>query len=125
MRTVLEPEDIQAIADAVAARLSATIPTNTVAKDQEEIFDVPGLATYLKVDNSWVYKQDQYKTIPHFHAGRYPSSRSKRFRDAEALLIERKHQVQQGHQPEMIRIQNHTLRELATRYKEFCQLQRG
>lgn len=72
MRTVLEPEDIQAIADAVASRLSATIPTNTVAKDQEEIFDVPGLATYLKVDNSWVYKQVQYKTIPHFHAGRYP-----------------------------------------------------
>ncbi|GFO61680.1 hypothetical protein GMST_40050 [Geomonas silvestris] len=72
MRTVLEPADIQAIADAVAARLSTVMPVAPVAKTQEEIFDVMGLAAYLKVDKSWVYKQVQYKAIPHFHAGRYP-----------------------------------------------------
>lgn len=73
MRTLLEPEDIEAIAEAVAARLAAVMPTNTTVKaDSEEIFDVPRLATYLKVDKSWVYKQVQYKAIPHFHAGRYP-----------------------------------------------------
>lgn len=73
MKSVLEPEDIQAIADAVAARLAPAVPVPAATGTaDEEIFDVPGLAGYLKVDKSWVYKQLQLKTIPHFHAGRYP-----------------------------------------------------
>jgi excisionase family DNA binding protein len=75
MKSILEAEDIQSIADAVAARLNTTLPPAIGEKDQDEIFDVPGLAVYLKVDNSWVYKQVQYKAIPHFHVGRYPRFR--------------------------------------------------
>jgi excisionase family DNA binding protein len=72
MKSVLEPEDIQAIADAVAARLHLVMPANASGNTEEENFDVPALAAYLKVDKSWVYKQVQLKTIPHFHVGRYP-----------------------------------------------------
>ena len=72
MHTVLDPDDIQAIADAVATRLAGNITNTVVAKASDEILDVPGLAVYLKVDKSWVYKQVQFKAIPHFHAGRYP-----------------------------------------------------
>lgn len=53
------------------------------------------------------------------------SSRSTKFRDAEALLTQRKYQVQQGQQPEMIRVQNFTFRELAKRYREHCEHERG
>lgn len=53
------------------------------------------------------------------------SSRSTRFRDAEALLIARKHEVQQGQQPEHIRIKDYGFKELAERYKEFAKNQRG
>ncbi|GFO61679.1 integrase [Geomonas silvestris] len=53
------------------------------------------------------------------------SSRSKRFRDAEALLIHRKNEIQKGNQPEVVQVKNHTFRELAERYREFSQYQRG
>lgn len=72
MKSMLEPEDIQAIADAVVARLTPALPMAPTTTSEDEILDVPGLAGYLKVDKSWVYKQLQLKTIPHFHAGRYP-----------------------------------------------------
>ena len=72
MKSTLEPDDIQAIVDAVAARLSPIMPATPANTYADEIFDVPGLASYLKVDKSWVYKQLQFKSIPHFHAGRYP-----------------------------------------------------
>lgn len=71
MRTVLEPEDIQAIADAVAARLKINTP-QTIPEFAEDIMDVDGLAEYLKVEKSWVYRQVQLRAIPHFRAGRYP-----------------------------------------------------
>ena len=72
MKTVLEPEDIQAIADAVAARLSQSSPAVPVNRSEDEIFDVPGLAVYLKVEKTWVYRQIQNKAIPLFYVGRYP-----------------------------------------------------
>ncbi|MBE2889138.1 tyrosine-type recombinase/integrase [Geobacter anodireducens] len=53
------------------------------------------------------------------------TSRSTKFRDAEALLIQRKHQVQQGQRPEVIRVKDSNFRELAEKYEEFCQHQRG
>lgn len=71
MRTVLEPEDIQAIADAVAARLEINTP-QPIPDFAEDIMDVDGLAEYLKVEKSWVYRQVQLRAIPHFRAGRYP-----------------------------------------------------
>jgi len=53
------------------------------------------------------------------------SSRSKKVRDAEALLIQRKNQIQQGQQTEIMRIQNYSFIDLATKYREFCQNQQG
>ena len=35
------------------------------------VLDVEGLAKYLQVDESWVYKQVSLKTIPYFKTGKY------------------------------------------------------
>ena len=40
-----------------------------------------------------------------------------RFRDAEALLIQRRNDIKEGKQPEVKRISNHTFNELAEQYK--------
>ncbi|QXE87367.1 site-specific integrase [Geomonas nitrogeniifigens] len=53
------------------------------------------------------------------------SSRSKKFKDAEALLIQRKHQVQQGQRPEIIRLKDSNFKELSEKYEEHCKHQRG
>jgi len=45
--------------------------------EDDSILDVDGLAKYLKVDESWVYKQVSLKTIPYFKTGKYT-----RFRQA-------------------------------------------
>jgi len=41
------------------------------------IMDVEEVAELLRVDKSWVYKQVQFKSIPHFHAGKYPRFKRK------------------------------------------------
>jgi len=46
----------------------------------------------------------------------YESSGSEKFRDAEALLIQRKQSIKEGKQPEIKRIVNHTFRELSEKY---------
>jgi len=46
----------------------------------------------------------------------FESSGSDKFKDAEALLIQRKQAIKEGKQPEIKRIGNHTFRELAERY---------
>ncbi len=46
----------------------------------------------------------------------YESSGSEKFRDAEALLIQRKQSIKEGKQPEIKRITNHTFRELSEKY---------
>jgi integrase len=49
----------------------------------------------------------------------YETSASTRFRDAEALLIQRKQAIKEGKQPEIKRIANHTFKELSERYLEW------
>ncbi|MDA8170486.1 MAG: helix-turn-helix domain-containing protein [Nitrospiraceae bacterium] len=70
MKNELEPQEIEAIAKRVAEILRPIIARN--GKSAEDmIFDVASLASYLQVDESWVYKQVSLKTIPHFKAGKY------------------------------------------------------
>ena len=38
---------------------------------EDNIFDVKQLACYLKVDESWIYKQVSLKAIPFFKCGKY------------------------------------------------------
>ncbi len=37
----------------------------------EEIWDPPGLAAFLKVDRSWIYRQVELNHLPAFRVGKY------------------------------------------------------
>lgn len=64
MKTLLEKEDIHAIAVEVAEMLKPFLNGKVALNAVNDIvFDVHGLADYLKVESSWVYKQVSLKTI--------------------------------------------------------------
>jgi excisionase family DNA binding protein len=63
-----EQTDIEALAQKVAALLAPVLSGARIV-EQDEVFDVPGLATYLKVDASWIYKS--LDRLPHVKVGRY------------------------------------------------------
>ena len=69
--------------DRIAARLAEIIQpaASSVLQSDTSIMDVEQLAGLLKVDKSWVYKQVQFKSIPHFHAGKYPRFKRKEIDD--------------------------------------------
>jgi excisionase family DNA binding protein len=64
MKAELESQDIEAIAQRVVELLK---PILAHRKDEAEdvIFDVQGLAEYLKVSKKWIYERTQLKEIPH------------------------------------------------------------
>jgi excisionase family DNA binding protein len=72
----IDDTDLDRIAAKLATLLQGTIPAAGKQPDNI-IMDVEELAGMLKVDKSWVYKQVQYKSIPHFHAGKYPRFKRK------------------------------------------------
>jgi len=51
--------------------------TKTVSHQNDTIFDVEGLARYLNVEASWVYKKVASREIPHFKTGKYTRFRKK------------------------------------------------
>lgn len=53
------------------------------------------------------------------------SSRSPRFKDAEALLLQRKQAIKEGKMPETRRIGNHTFKQLIPEYLKWAERQRG
>jgi integrase len=55
----------------------------------------------------------------------YESSKSNKLKEAEALLHKRKTEIQSGKQPEIIKIKNHTFRELASEYLKWAERQRA
>ncbi|MDA8169510.1 MAG: helix-turn-helix domain-containing protein [Nitrospiraceae bacterium] len=64
MKTELEPQDIEAIAQKVAEILKPMLARNGKT-ESETIFDVQGLAEYLRVSKKWVYERVQFKEVPH------------------------------------------------------------
>lgn len=46
-------------------------------QDQDEIFDVPALAAYLRVSHKWIYERTHLKEIPHIKAGGHLRFRKK------------------------------------------------
>jgi excisionase family DNA binding protein len=77
MKFEIEPQDIEAIAQKVSEIIKPLLFSNKEHNDKDVIFDVKGLADYLQVDLSWVYKQVSLKTIPYFKAGRYTRFRKR------------------------------------------------
>ena len=71
---ILEDYDLEMIADRVMKRVE-----NYLEKSNEEIedviFDVKGLAEYLKVEESWVYQKIHSGELPHYKMGKYPRFR--------------------------------------------------
>ncbi len=78
---LLEEKDLKVFKDAIREvvkeeikHLFKEIPTG----DNEKVFTVSDLAEYLKVEESWIYKQVSLRAIPFFKLGKYV-----RFRKSE------------------------------------------
>ncbi len=80
MKLEIEPTDIEAIAQRVSDILRpmiARVERADAAAASDTILDVEGLAAYLHVNTSWIYKQVSLKAIPYFKTGKYPRFRKK------------------------------------------------
>jgi excisionase family DNA binding protein len=72
MKLNLEQEELKLIAKDVADELKPLLKITKKSSDSDIVFDVKGLAEYLKVNDTWVYKKVQIKEIPYFKCGKYP-----------------------------------------------------
>lgn len=70
LKSELEKEDKQEIAKEVVEMLIPFL-SNIKQEGKDTIFDVAGLAGYLHIDKSWIYKQVSLRAIPFFKAGKY------------------------------------------------------
>jgi excisionase family DNA binding protein len=77
MKIEIESQDIEAIAQRLSAIIKPMLTHHAGSNEKETIFDVKGLAEYLHVDTSWVYKQVSLRTIPFLKAGRYTRFRKR------------------------------------------------
>ncbi len=80
MKFEIEPQDVEAIAQRVSDILRpmiVRIEKAEAAGTGDAILDVEGLAAYLRVNPSWIYKQLSLKAIPYFKTGKYPRFRKK------------------------------------------------
>ena len=71
MKLNLEREDRKLIARDVADTLKPLLKNNNKSGDSNIVFDVEGLAEYLKVKDTWIYNKVGLKTIPYFKCGKY------------------------------------------------------
>ena len=69
----LENKDIERIVSRVLEALKPVLQDRDRKSDQGEIiFDVEGLANYLKVSKAWVYEKTHLKEIPFYKVGKFP-----------------------------------------------------
>ena len=66
----LDQTDIENIVQALFERFKPLL-ADRGKQTEDVIFDVKGLAEYLHVETSWVYKSVSLKEIPHFKVGKY------------------------------------------------------
>lgn len=66
MKTLLEPDDIQTLANAVAEVLKPHIARNAGHKAEDIVYDKKELAEYLRLSESTINKLVMNKQIPHF-----------------------------------------------------------
>jgi len=69
LKTILEPQDIESIAQKVAEVLKPILINIRKAEVEDIIFDVQGLAEYLKVSTKWIYERTHLKEIPYLKIG--------------------------------------------------------
>jgi excisionase family DNA binding protein len=72
----IPPEFIEEIVERLYNRLKPCL-SDSGKREVDVIFDVEGLAQYLKVEPSWVYNQVSQKSLPYFKTGKYVRFRKK------------------------------------------------
>lgn len=75
MKIKLEQEDIQAIVKEVIEGIKPLFYGNGKSQGEDTIYDVEGLADYLRVGKQWVYQRVHHNDIPHLKVGKYPRFR--------------------------------------------------
>ena len=70
MKTELEPQDIEAIAQRVAEKLKPVIAVNDANNYHDRMFDVKRLAEYIGMSPQWIYN-NKYK-LPHVNINSKP-----------------------------------------------------
>ena len=70
MKTELEPQDIEAIAQRVAEKLKPVIAINNDNNYHDRMFDVKRLAEYIGMSPQWIYN-NKYK-LPHVNINSKP-----------------------------------------------------
>lgn len=68
---ILSQELTEEVADKIIKKLTPILLSDKENNSKDTIFDVIGLAEYLHIDKSWIYKQVSLRTIPFFKAGKY------------------------------------------------------
>ena len=71
MQITIDSNDVDLIAGKVVEQLRPLIACQSKGKEPDEIMDLDEVASYLKVDKSWVYKQVQLGTITVIKCGKY------------------------------------------------------
>jgi excisionase family DNA binding protein len=71
MKLNLEREDLKSISKEVIEVLKPLLKNTKKSAESDIVYDVNGLAEYLKVNKSWVYNKVHLKEIPHFKCGKY------------------------------------------------------
>jgi excisionase family DNA binding protein len=83
-----DDRDVEKIANKVIELLKPLLKSSPHEENQEIILDVNGLASYLKVNKSWVYERTHLNEIPYYKIGKFPRFRKK---DIDKWLEENKH----------------------------------
>ena len=65
MKTELEPQDVQAIAERVVEVLKPYL-SHREDRQQDIVFDVPGVCDYLHVTSKWIHERTHLKQIPYY-----------------------------------------------------------
>lgn len=71
MKSTFDPEDIEAIAGRVVELLRPHLARRDKSAHGQEVLNVTGLAEYLHVKESWVYKQKALGSLPYIKQGKY------------------------------------------------------
>ena len=71
MQSKLEQEDLTEIAKELVKELRPMLKTSEQGSGNDTIFNLKELSEYIKLPESWIYRQTSDRTIPFIKAGRY------------------------------------------------------
>lgn len=66
MQLLLQDEDVNQITERIFEKIKPLLVCKCAGKSEDVIYDVQGLADYLKVSKKWIYERTHLKEIPHY-----------------------------------------------------------